>query len=169
MRRPLAFLERWSEHVLMLRAIRPWARAALGGLLVFTGLHLASCFVDPMAILGSQVSQQFGFSKESVFIRIVNRSGEFTQEVQLRVDNQLVTLPACAPTTSGTVCDSILSTCPTTIEVVSETRLDKDLHFAGGRSFNGNEAYIFRQGEFECGATIVLEFTDTEAKATILN
>jgi hypothetical protein len=143
-------------------------RTALRWLLVFNFLLLAGCFVDPTAILGEAVAAELGITKESIFLRIINK-GDSTQEIQIRVDDELITLPQCAPATGSVVCDSVITDCPTTIELVQETRFDLDGGFAGGRSFDGNEEFIFRRGEFECGASIVFEFTDTTATATILN
>ena len=128
---------------------------------------LASCYANPGAIFGEEVSKAIDAYKNSIFLRIANR-GQWQQQVQLRVDGRLVTLPRC-DANGATPCDSILSTCPETIELVQETRFDANGGFAGGRSFNGNEAYIFHRGEFECGATILFEFTDTSATTTILN
>lgn|GEM_PF-2654234 len=150
------------------RSLKRAAQPAFWGLLTLNALLLASCFADPTAILGEAVAAELGISKDSVFIRIANR-GESTQEIQIRVDGELKTLPQCAPGNLSDPCDSVISECPETIELVQETRYDLDGGFAGGRSFNGNEDFIFRRGEFECGATIFLEFTDTTATATILN
>lgn len=97
-----------------------------------------------------------------IMVRVVNETTS-NMEVELRVDGATKILPIC--TALQRTCDYVLTTCPGLIEVVQETRLDDDENFTGGRNFEGNPDFTFTSGEFECGDTLILQFSDTQASA----
>ena len=100
--------------------------------------------------------------KSTVMVRVVNETTA-NIEVELRVDGALKVLPTC--TALQRVCDYVLTTCPSVIEVMQETRRDDDENFMGGRNFEGNSDFTFTSGEFECGDTLILQFSEDEASA----
>jgi len=103
--------------------------------------------------------------QHTLLVRVVNNT-QSDLEVDIRVDGEIKQLPLC--TALQQTCDYILSSCPTTIEVIQETRRNADGQFMGGRNFETNPAFIFTQGEFECGDTLLLEFSVNSASAQAL-
>ena len=94
-------VERWLDNVMMRHGFRTGVRWLPLAILTVGAMLATGCFIDPTAILGEQISEQFGISKTSVFIRVINQ-GESTQVLDLRIDGVLKTLPQCAATTGGT-------------------------------------------------------------------
>lgn len=103
--------------------------------------------------------------KNSVTVRVVNET-IYSLEVELRVDGQLKFLPPC--TSTQRICDYLLTTCPSLIEVLQESRRNTDEAFMGGRNFEGNPEFTFTSDEFDCGDTLILQFSETQASAQMM-
>jgi hypothetical protein len=101
----------------------------------------------------------------TVLIRVVNQTtSDLTATIN--VDGVEKVLPIC--TSVQSICDYLLATCPTTIALVQEVRQDANEDFTGGRNFEGNPDFTFTNGEFNCGGTIIFQFSDTQASATAM-
>lgn len=109
------------------------------------------------AILGNQIGAALNSASTSVVVvRIINQTGQ-TMEVDLLVDGLAQTV-SC--TSVLQVCDSVLPTCPQRIETVRDRKVDLQGRFLGGHEFNGNEAFIFERGEFQCGQHLIYQYDD---------
>ena len=140
---------------------------------VLFGLGLVCLFGCPVGggssindILGGQIGDVLEQIDENrLTLRIVNQT-DANLEVDFLVDGQPRTISCSA---LEVVCDSPVLPCPGVIEIVSERRLDGSGGFVGGRTFNGNEQFIFRQGvDVNCGQFIIYRFSVDQVEAFAL-
>lgn len=141
----------------MLRACRMTV-LPLSGLLIATGLACTGNGATN-TVLGVVANT---LRTNTLMIRVVNDTTSDV-EVELRVDGVMKLLPPC--TALQQACDYVLTTCPQVVEVIQETRRDTNGVFMGGRNFESNPDFTFGPGEFSCGNTIILQFSDTVAYA----
>lgn len=150
----------------MLHRLVKSKRILLGGL---TGLALLAITACTGSFGGSAISGALSdiidaARSNTVFIRVGNSTG-WDVEVVLRVDGVLKTLPACQATEG--ICDYVLTSCPLTIELLQERRMDSRGIFRGGSDFEGDPDFTFTSDEFECGSLILFEFSETTASASV--
>lgn len=103
--------------------------------------------------------------QNTLMVRVVNHTS-YDVEVEIRVDGDLKVLPLC--TAMQGTCDYVLVECPGVVEILQESRYDSEELFMGGRNFEANPAFIFTQDQFDCGDTILLQFSETSASAQAL-
>lgn len=154
-------LERWYDKVLRLPALRVARRVLVvllgGGAICLTAGSGCPNAADILsqALGESDVEQALtgAFTVDTVMIRIVNESG-YDAELDMLIDDVQYRL-TCEAT--QVVCDTVLDACPEVVEPVVERRLDEEGVLMGGRRFNSNEVFIFRQAddEFSCGSTLL--------------
>lgn len=148
----------------MFNRIHGVCRLLLGSALVLTLLAAVGCTGgggDPTnAILGTVANAA---RQNTLLIRVVNATTS-TVETTIRVDGQIKLLPACSPTQR--VCDFFLTKCPSMVELIEETRRDPVTEaFMGGRNFESNPDFIFTDDEFDCSATLIFQFSESQASA----
>ncbi|MBI4579476.1 MAG: hypothetical protein HY718_07230 [Planctomycetes bacterium] len=140
-------------------ARRVWICLALG----LPPAGIASCTGTGANVTSGVLGSIVNIAKSSALIvRVVNGT-DADLEVTIRVDGDTKVLPACSALQR--TCDYVLTTCPGIIELLQEVRRDDNEVFVGGRNFEGDAAFIFQQGDYQCGGTIIYQFTDTNASA----
>lgn len=96
-----------------------------------------------------------------VIVEVVNQT---TNDIQ--VDFTIDGLPQTVTcTTLQQVCPVTLPACPAEVRAVEQRSLDAQGRFVGGRLFNGNEAFSFTSGEFNCESVLIYKFTESGASA----
>lgn len=114
------------------------------------------------AVLGNELTNPL--RKNLPTIRIVNKTGnQVVLDVLIDGTEQRLSCAAINPS-----CDTELDACPKRVEAVRQQVLDSQGRFVGGRTFNGSAQFTFVEGEFECRAFLVYEFTETDANAFAL-
>ncbi len=135
--------------------------AALPNLLLFVG-SACSPASAVNTVLNQQVSEVLGSIPEYLIVRVVNQTNNDVQ-LDILVDGLQQTV-TCSSLVQ--VCDLVLTDCPQVIQAAEQRSLDPQGRFVGGRIFNGNEAFTFRQGEeIQCDSVIVYKFTEGGAEA----
>lgn len=61
--------------------------------------------------------------------------------------------------------DLRLDTCPVRVEALQERRYNSLGQLQGSRELQGNEGFIFDEGDFTCGGFVVYVFSELEAQA----
>jgi hypothetical protein len=145
------------------------ARQLPGAIAGLTLIALGGCGTSSGSvvndILDAQLQQQ-GVTLTGTTTRIVlvNQT-QSTIEFDVLIDNVLTTITCTA--LDGR-CTYTPETCPTTIEVVAERRLNGAGAFTGGRNYNHNPAFVFDRSKFNCSSTLVFTFTEDETTPQVL-
>jgi hypothetical protein len=133
------------------------------------GLVMAGCGffapVDVNAILKQLAEENNVLPQRALTIRIVNLSDGLTEQLVVRIDDELQTLTCEA---GQSICDFDLAFLPDRVEAIEERRLDADDNFAGGRTLDGQDAFSFTSDDYDFGSTIIYEFSETAASAEVL-
>jgi hypothetical protein len=152
-----------------MESLRKLARRVPGGMAGFVILAAVGCGGTSVPLVNQVLDyqlQQAGIntSANTTRLDLVNQS-QSTIQLDLLIDGTIVTI-SCAP--SDGRCSYTPTTCPTTIEVVQELRTNDVGILISGRNYNGNAAFTFTEGEFNCQSVFMFTFTEDNTTAQVL-
>lgn len=131
---------------------------------------LAGCFDNGSAAFNDFINTLAGgaslpqLDPSTVTVRVINESG-YNSTFEFMVDGVSQTI-TCTKTQK--LCEQFLNPCPTTIEPVKQSLLDPTSGgFVGGTVFTGRPEYTFTRGQFECGDTILFQFSSAQITASV--
>ena len=153
------YLDKGCDNVQILPSPRSLSRMILPALLGPGLAGLTGCNpgggLEAVLLAQSPQGLSLGFTTDKVLIEVVNKTDALV-ELDLLVDGLPFTI-ACTNVEGG--CDLLLEECPERIEFTEQRVIDEFGGFLGGWEFNGSDNFIYDRGEFECGDTLLLEFS----------
>jgi hypothetical protein len=157
--------ERRMHDMRILSTTGDYRRLAAGGAGLLGCLLMAGCGGSPVnEAISGQIERAIGtLSPPTLQVRIINQDIHI-KEVELLADGTMFRL-SCSP--EQQVCDFLMPTCPSYVELIQERQFNDQGWYLGGRLFHGQ--YIYHNpGDFTCGSVLILKFSDLQLEAMVL-
>lgn len=132
------------------------------------GYDPLSFLAGPNAALRQFVESTTGPIQEgrnTVTIRIANRSDVFDVELELLIDGQSRVFRCSA---DDGVCQFFLPSVPSVIQAIEESRWDEEDRYRGGTVFEGDPSYTFTSSQYGRGSVILFILGTVFPSASVL-